>query len=136
MVDTEAVDVTSLATESEHVAAITSTGGMMRVDPPEVMVKVGLTPVVATKDFRGVPIAVRDTEYQSRLQPPRVNLTLRGAKLDLSKLDLNGAVFVDGDGMGPGSYNTPVQVQLPHGVELLHLWPDKVRIILRRAARG
>jgi YbbR domain-containing protein len=134
-VDTEAVDVAGLATETVHIAAITSAGGMMRVEPSEVMVKIQLAPVIATKDFHGVPVTVRDTGYQSRLQPPRINLTLRGPKLELAKLDLSGAVFIDGDGMEPGTYKTPVQVQLPQGVELRHLWPDKVRIIIRRTAR-
>jgi YbbR domain-containing protein len=134
-VDTEAIDATGIATEAERVAAITSAGGMMRIEPSEVMVKIGLAPVIATRDFHGVPVAVRDIEYQTRLQPPRINLSLRGAKLELAKLDLSGAVYVDGDGMAPGTYNTPVQVQLPQGVELLHLWPDKVRMTIRRPAR-
>jgi YbbR domain-containing protein len=135
MVDTEPVDVTGLAAETERVAAITLAGGMLRIEPTEVTVKISLAPVIATKDFHGVPITVRDTEYQSRLEPPHINLALRGAKLALNKLDLSGAVFVDGDGMKPGTYNTPVQVQLPQGVELLHLWPDKVRMTIKRPAR-
>ncbi len=134
-VDTEAIDVTGLASDMEHIAAIASASGMMRVEPTEVTVKIGLAPVIASKDFHGLPVTVRDSGHQSRLQPPRINLTLRGPKLQLSKLDLSGAVFVDGDGMEPGTYNAPVQVQLPQGVELLHLWPDKVRITIRRAAR-
>ena len=134
-VETEAVDATGLATETEHVAAITAAGGMMRVEPSEVVIKIGLAPVIATRDFHGVPVTIRNTKYQSRLQPPRINVTLRGAKLELSKLDLSGVVFVDGDGMRPGTYNTPAQVQLPQGMELLHLWPDKIRITIRRAAR-
>ena len=133
-VETEAVDITGLTSTTEREAAITSAGGMMRVEPSEVMVKIELVPVIATRDFHGVPVTVRDTIYQPRLQPPRINLTLRGAKLELSKLDLSNAVFVDGDGMEPGMYDAPVQVQLPPGVELLHLWPNKVRITIRRAA--
>jgi YbbR domain-containing protein len=134
-VDTEAVDLTGLAADSEHVTAIAPSDGMMHIEPSEVMIKIGLAPVITTKDFRGVQVIVRDTDHQARLQPPRINLSLRGAKLELSKLDLNGAVFVDGDGLEPGTYNTPVQVQLPQGVELLHIWPDKVRITIRRALR-
>jgi YbbR domain-containing protein len=135
-IETEAVDVTGLATETEHVAAITSTSGMMRVEPSEVVIKIGIVPVIAIKDFHGVPVTVRNTKYQSKLQPPRINVILRGAKLELSKLDLSGIVFVDGDGMGPGTYNTPVQVQLPQGMELLHLWPDKIRITISQAAQS
>jgi YbbR domain-containing protein len=134
-VDTEAVDVTGLTSEAERVAAITTAGTMMRIDPSEVTVKLGVVAVITTKDFHAVPVAVRDSEYQSRLQPQHVNLTVRGAKLELSKLDLSNAVFVDGDGMAPGTYNTPVQVQLPQGVELLHLWPEKITITIRRPAR-
>jgi YbbR domain-containing protein len=135
-VDTEAVDVSTLDSDTDRVAAITSPANMVRIEPPEVMVKIRLVPVMATKDFRGVLVTVRDTEYQSRLQPARINLIVRGAKLELSKVDLSGAVFVDGDGLEPGTYNAPVQVQLPPGMELLHLWPDKVRVTIRRAARG
>jgi YbbR domain-containing protein len=136
MVDTEAVDVSGLTTAIERMAAITSAGAMMRIEPPEVTVKIGLAPIIATRDFHGVSVTVRDTGYQSRLQPPRINLTVRGAKLELAKIDLSGAVYVDGDGLEPGNYNAPVQVQLPQGVELLHLWPDKVKITIRRAVRG
>lgn len=135
-VETEAVDVTGLAAETERDVAVTSAGGMMRIEPTEVVVKIGLAPVIATRDFHGVPVMVRNTQYQSRLQPPRINVTLRGAKLELNKLNLSGLVFVDGDGVGPGTYNTPVQLQLPQGMELLHLWPDRIRITIRRAARG
>jgi YbbR domain-containing protein len=134
--DTEAVDVGGVATDTEHDAAINLAGNMMRLEPSEVTIKISVVPVIATRDFHAVPVAVRNTSYQSSLQPPRIRVALRGAKLELSKLDLSGAVFIDGDGMGPGTYDMPVQVQLPQGMELLHLWPDKVRITLRRSARG
>jgi len=134
--DTEAVDVTGVSSETNHLVAVVSPGGMMRVDPTEVMIKIGVAPVIASRDFHGVPVIVRDTDYHSRVQPGRINLTLRGPKLELAKLDLKGAVYVDGDGLAPGSYNAPIRVQLPQGVELLHLWPDKVRIRITRAARG
>jgi YbbR domain-containing protein len=41
-VDTEAVDVTGLAAGTERVAAVTSPGGMMRIEPSEVMVPPGI----------------------------------------------------------------------------------------------
>jgi YbbR domain-containing protein len=134
-VDTEALDLTGLAADADRVAAITTTGEMMRIEPTEVMVKIGITPVIASKDFRGVPVTVRNTDFQAVLQPDRINLTIRGAKLDLPKLNLSGAAFVDGDGLDPGTYNTPVQVQLPQGMDLQRIWPDKVRITIRRTAR-
>jgi YbbR domain-containing protein len=134
-VETEAVDVAGLTTEAERVAAITTAGPLMRIEPAEVMVKVAIAPVIATKDFHAVPVTARDIPFTSKLQPTHINLAVRGARLELSKLDLSRAAFVDGDGMLPGTYNTPVQVQLPKGVELLHLWPDKVRITIKRPPR-
>jgi YbbR domain-containing protein len=135
-VDTEAVDISGATSDTQRDAAITLPSGSVRIEPSEVMVKVTLASVIVNKDFRAVPVIVHDSAFQSTLLPPRINLTLRGPKLELAKLDLGGAVFVDGDGLEPGAYNTPVQVQLPPGVELLHLWPDKVRIIIKRAAHG
>jgi YbbR domain-containing protein len=132
VIDTEAIDVTGLANDTTHMAAVVLPDGMMRVEPTQVMVKISFSPIVATRDFRSVPVAVRNGDYRAKLEPARTNLTLRGPTLQLRKLDLTGAVFVDGDGMEPGSYTMPVQVQLPQGVELLHLWPDKVRIRITR----
>ncbi len=134
-IDTEAVDVAGMSSETQHAAAITSRGVMMRVDPAEVMVKIEFAPVIVTRQFHGVPVTVRDTQYQSSLRPPRINLMLRGAKPEVGKLNLSGAVYVDADGVEPGTYNMPVQVQLPQGVESLHIWPDKVRITIKRTAR-
>ena len=134
-VDTEPVDVNGLTTETAHVAGLVPGSGVLRIEPAEVMVKIGVVPIIAVKDYHGIPVTVRNTEYQTKLQPPRINVTLRGAKRELGKLELNGAVFVDGDGMKPGSYDSPVQVQLAQGVELLHLWPDKVKITIRRNPR-
>ena len=134
-VDTEALDVTGLATDITHLAAVVSPGAMIRVEPTQVMVKIAPSPVISSKDFHGVPVVVRDADFQSRVVPGRINLTLRGPILQLRKLNLTGAAYIDGDGMEPGTYNVPVQVQLPPGVELMHLWPDKVRIRVRPAAR-
>jgi YbbR domain-containing protein len=134
-VDTEAVDVTGLAADTTHVAAVASPGGMMRVEPTQVMVKIAASPLISTKDFHGVPVVVRNNDLQSRVVPGRINLTLRGSILQLRALNLTGSAYIDGDGMEPGTYNVPVQVQLPLGVELLHIWPDKVRIRVRPAAR-
>ena len=136
MIDTEPVNVTGVTTETEHVVAITLAGSMMRLEPSEVMIKIGLVPVIATRDFHGVPVTVRNIAFESRLEPPRINVTVRGTKLELSKLDLSGIVFVDGDGMEPGTYDVPVQVQLPQGMELLRLWPDKIKIIIKQTAHG
>jgi YbbR domain-containing protein len=134
-VDAEAIDVAGMAADGERVAAITTSGNFIRIDPGEVAVKVPIAPIIATKEFQGVQVTVRNADYPARVQPPKMNVTVRGAKLELGKLNLGDALFVDGDGMTPGTYNAPVQVQLPQGVELLHLWPDKVKITIRRVAR-
>jgi YbbR domain-containing protein len=135
-VDTEAVDLTGLSTDVTRQVALASPGEMSRVEPTQVTVKISLSQEITSRDFHGVPVEVRDTDYQSKVAPERINLTVRGPKRTLAKLVLKGAVYVDADGLEPGSHDAAVQVQLPQGVELLRQWPEKVRIRIRRAISG
>ncbi|HKV55445.1 MAG TPA: CdaR family protein [Candidatus Binataceae bacterium] len=135
-INTESVDISGLSGPFTRALAVVAPGGMARVTPTEVIVRITLTPVMASKDFHGVPIVVRNTDHQTKVEPERVNLTLRGPKLVLGKLDLKGAVYVDADGLTPGSHDATVQMQLPEGVELQRQWPEKVRIRIKHALNG
>jgi YbbR domain-containing protein len=135
-VDTEAVDVSGLSTDSTRQVALASPGEMVREEPTEATVTIRIAQQITSRDFRNVPVEVRDSDYPSKVTPDRINLALRGPKLVLARLDLKGAVYVDADGLGPGLHSATVQVQLPQGVELLRQWPEKVTIRIRRTING
>jgi hypothetical protein len=95
--------------------------------------------VIADREYRKLSVQVRDSDYKFRVIPQRINLTVRGPRLKLGKLDLRGAVYVEADGMPPGYYDVAVQVTLPDGVELVRQTPEKVRLRMfreKKAANG
>jgi YbbR-like protein len=135
-IDTEAVEVSGLSIDTTRQVALASPGEMVREEPTEVTVTIRIAQQIAGRDFRNVPVEVRDSDYPSKVTPDRINLTLRGPKPVLARLDLKGAVYVDADGLGPGLHHATVQVQLPQGVELLRQWPEKVTIRIRHTING
>lgn len=138
-IDTERVDLAELDTDATRTVALVAPGGLSHVDPAEVTVKILLTPVIAEKEFRALPVQVRGTDYRYRIQPAHVDVTLRGPMLVLSKLDLNGAAYVEGEAMTPGYYSLPVQINLPDGVQLVRQSAETVRLRIyreRQAANG
>jgi hypothetical protein len=98
------------------------------------MVTVSL--VISSREFYGVPIEVRDTDLKVRVEPQRVNVTVRGPLSRLSGLKLHGAVYVTADGVPPGTHDLPVKVELPDGVQLVHANPDNVRVRVYRDKRA
>ena len=138
-IDTDRVDVSGLDSDATRTVALVAPGGMSRIDPSEVTVAISLTPVVVEKEFRGLMVQVRGTDYKYRIQPAHVDITLRGPMLTLAKLDLKGAAFVEGEAMTPGYYNLPVQIGLPDGVQIVRQSADTVRLRIYRekqAANG
>lgn len=138
-IDSEPVDLTALDSDVTHTVALVAPGGMSRIDPDEVSVRILLGPVVAEKEFRALAVQVRGTDYRYRIQPAHVDVTLRGPILVLAKLDLKSAAYVEGEAMTPGYYNLPVQIALPDGVQLVRQSADTVRLRIYRekqAANG
>ena len=70
-----------------------------------------------------------------RLEPAHVNVIVRGPQLVLAKLDLHDAVYVDADGMVPGSYDSALQISLPDGIQLVHKSAMKVKLRIYREKR-
>jgi YbbR domain-containing protein len=138
-VETEAFDVAGLSAEASRDLPLVAPGGMVRVNPTQVTARVVLAEVIGDREYRRLPVQVRDSGYRFNVIPQRINLTVRGPRLKLGKLDLRGAVYVEADGMPPGYYDMPVQVTLPDGVELVRQTPEKVRLRMfhgKKAANG
>jgi YbbR domain-containing protein len=135
-VDTAPFDVKGATTVVQRSVDLISPGNKVRVAASTVQAKVTVAEVIADREFRGIPIEVRDSSYKFRIEPRQVNVTVRGPWLKLSSLDLKASAYVDADGVTPGYYELPVEVSLPDGVELMRQEPEKVRLRMYRQRRS
>jgi YbbR domain-containing protein len=136
-VNTVPFDLAGLAADATRPTPIVlPSDAVERIEPDSVTATVAVRPAITNKEFRGVPVAVRDSQYPVRMTPSRLTVTLRGPAPTLATLDLRGAAYVEADGIAPGSYDLPVQITLPDGVQLVRQAPDKIRIRIYRAKRS
>ncbi len=127
-VDTEPLSVDGITSDFFRSVDLMAPSDSARLDPDEVTATVAVAQNIVTKEFRTVPISVRDTELKFRLDARHVNLMLRGPQLTLASIVLKDAAYIEAAGFGPGSYSVPVQVNLPDGVALVRQTPEKVKL--------
>jgi YbbR domain-containing protein len=109
-------------------------GGLLKVSTDEVLATVTVHEIVADREFRGLPVKVRDARYRFSLQPRKVDAKVRGPARGLAALDLSGSAYVDAASTTlPGVYNLPVMIDLPEGFELVDEKPDNVRFRMYRS---
>ena len=92
-------------------------GNLLKLSSGWVLATVKLQEVVSEREFHDVQVAVRNVDRKFLVHPPHVSLTVRGPEKSLSGLVLDGSVYVDARDLGVGWYETPVQVDLPKGLE-------------------
>jgi YbbR domain-containing protein len=138
-IETEPVDLDDAIGSFARTVALPAPAQDLRVDPPEVTANVSIGPIESVRDFRAVPITVKNADYPCTVEPAKINLTLRGPMLALEQLNLTESVAVDADGLTPGDYYLPVAVSVPDGMQLVHQSAEKVRLRIvreKRTARG
>jgi YbbR domain-containing protein len=132
-VETEPLDLSSLGTDFTRSVTLDQPNGMLRVQPEEVTARVTITAAITNREFQGVPVLVRDSDFKFKVDPSRVNVILRGPALALSRLNLAaGSVYVEADGMTPGLHTATVQMALPDGIEVVRQSPQKVKLRISR----
>jgi YbbR domain-containing protein len=136
VIETDAIDLGDATGDLSREVALLAPAGVTRIEPATVAAVIDVGEIVADKEFRSVPIQVNNSVYRWRLEPTHVDLKLRGPLLLLAHLDLSSAVAVDADGVLPGRYDVPVQVDLPDGVELVHQSAESVKLIVLRPRGG
>ncbi len=83
-----------------------------------------------------VPVVVRNSVYRTVLNPPTVQITVRGPRSSISSLELgHGAVYIDASGREPGRYKVTPEVDLPADVELVKQDPGTVELQILREKR-
>jgi YbbR domain-containing protein len=90
----------------------------------KVLAKLGIQEVVATREFRQLPIVVRNAAPRATLIPEQVNVKIRGPQRLIEGLQAKDIeAFADGVGQNPGVATVPVAVVLPPGFELVSQEP-------------
>src|SRR5579875_574296 len=132
-VDTEPLSVQGVNADLDAPVRVLDPGSHVRLGTEVVEAKVALQQVIVDREFKGLKVQVRATDYRSRVEPADANLAIRGPLLKMAKLDLEGAVFVDASGIQPGAWHiVPLQVRLPDGMQLVRHEPQQVRLRVYR----
>ena len=137
-VNTEPLDVSAATAGTiERELRLESSGDYISFSANRVAAQVRIEDVQVTREFKSVPIEVRNASTPYRLTPDHLRLSVRGPKRLLSSLELDpGAVYIDADGVGMGQHTLKPSVELPTGVEMVSLDPAKVELTLEKVRRG
>jgi YbbR domain-containing protein len=137
-VNTEPLDVDgATAGTIERELGLEPVGDYISFSANRVAAQVRIEEVQTTREFKTVPIDVRNAGLPYRLTPDRVRLSVRGPKRQLDHLELDpGAVYIEADGVAAGAHMVQVAADLPAGVEVVSLDPEKVELVLVKGRRG
>src|SRR4029450_3605305 len=127
-VPTRRLDVSGLSAPLHRNVFLESPGDFVTVVPDRVHVAVSIEEKTMEQDFKRVPVALKNGEA-ARITPAEVTLRVKGPELALEKWEpAQGAVFVDAAGLGPGTHELPVQVDLPAPLVVTARRPESVRV--------
>jgi len=134
-IDTEPLELKGESTDVEARLTLLSPDPNVHLGANRVQVHLDITEVIANREFKGIPVEVRDTDFKFRVSPQKATITLRGPAGKLDGLDPKGLVYVDAKGGDPGAHEFPVQVDLPDGMELVKQNPVHVRVRIYKEKR-
>ena len=127
-VPTRRIDLNGLSAPLDRYALLESPGDFVTVVPDRVRVAVSVQEKTIEQDFKRVPVALINGDA-ARITPAEVTLRVKGPELALGKWEpAQGAVFVDAAGLGPGTHELPVQVDLPAPLVVTARRPESVRV--------
>jgi YbbR domain-containing protein len=136
-VQTSPVEVNGAKSDVAQPVSLVPPSDRVTVLGPEAAVaSVTIREMVADREFRGLKVEIRDTDYMVKVEPQRIAVTVRGPVNQLSGLDLRGSVFATAEDVPPGSHDLPVQIELPDGIQLVRSSPDNVRVRIYRRKRA
>jgi YbbR domain-containing protein len=132
-IDTMPFDVQGASEPVSRYVQLADVGTSLRMSNSWVLATVKLQEVVSEREFHDIAISVRNADRKFVVHPPHISVTVRGPLKALSGLMLDGSAYVDARDLGVGWFETPVQVDLPKGLELVREYPDKVKLRLYKA---
>lgn len=135
--NTEPLDIrAATAGTIERELALDPASDYLSFSANRVAVQVRLEEVAVTREFKHARVEVRDSDTAYHLTPESVRITVHGPKRVVSRLELDsGAVYIDAQGLGPGTHVMKPSIELPTGVDLLSVEPQTVQFVVRRPKR-
>jgi YbbR domain-containing protein len=127
-VGTVPFDLRGLNADADRTVDIASPNPAVGFSTSRVDARLDVTETITDREFRGVDVAVKDSDFKFRVEPRQATLTIRGPAVKLATLDAKGIAYVDAKGVEPGSHELPLQVTLPDGMQLVRSSPEKVRL--------
>jgi len=134
-IGTEPFDLRGLNADADRKIDIASPNPEIGFSTGHVEARLDITEAITDREFRGVDVQVKDSDFKFRVNPKQATLTIRGPATKLALLDAKTLAYVDAKGIEPGSHELPLQVTLPDGMQLLRQSPDKVRLRMYRERR-
>ncbi|MGH7814886.1 MAG: CdaR family protein [Candidatus Binataceae bacterium] len=124
---TEPFDVSKLAADAQHLVGLLPPEGSARYSVAQVEARVKIAPKIAEREFHQVAVQVRNSGYKYRLKPQLASVTIRGPENQLATVNPKGLLYVNADGIKPGSHELPLMVNLPAGMKLVRELPDRIK---------
>ncbi|MGH7907936.1 MAG: CdaR family protein [Candidatus Binataceae bacterium] len=133
---TEPLNVQGAAGEVAAMVPLVDPGSHIKLALRMVQGVVMVRQQIANREFRRVKVQVRDTTSKVDIDPGEATITVRGPMLQVAKLNLSGAVFVDAGGVAPGLHTVPLQIKLPDGIDVVRENPQKIKLRVYRDTRA
>ncbi|MGO9607155.1 MAG: YbbR-like domain-containing protein [Candidatus Binataceae bacterium] len=134
-VEAEPLELKGDAADVDARLALVTPNQFVHLGTGRIAARLHIGEVITNREFRAIPVEVRDTDFKFRISPQKATVTLRGPVLKLDSLDPKGLVYVDAKGGDPGAHDLPLQVDLPDGMQLVKQNPDKIRLRIYREKR-
>lgn len=133
---TESVSLHGLAKPLDRGVPLEWVADYVSVVPDRVRVRVQFEEEMITREFRSVRLHVLDAD-NAKASKATVDITVSAPQRLLHNFKLSGQVAtVDAAGLGPGTHQLPVQVNLPPGFDVTAVEPPTVEVTLPAASGG
>jgi YbbR domain-containing protein len=135
LIDTDPIPMTGVSSDQTVTVGLALPTGVVPVAEDTVRVTISLRPVTETRNFTaGVTFVGTRSNQTYDAAVDEVLITVGGSTTDLDRLD--GATIVaelDVTGLGPGTTDVPVTVDLPAGTTLVGAAPSSVSVTITGA---
>lgn len=128
--DTLPLDVQGAKSDISREVQLADTGSLIKLSTDRVSATVHIQNVIVEREFRDVPITVRNAGHRFKVYPHTASVEVRGPQIQLQKLNLDGSVYVNAQNLTSGLHEEPLMIDLPDNLQLVRQTPEKVKLRL------